>query len=86
MFDLKDYGVYFHDPERQQGTRKQMSKYINQAGGKVCLNVSLATVGSSKSKVLASKSKANLIVCDLALMKEVIHMFAYWKQDVLAQR
>ena len=62
-----------------------MSKYIHEVGGKVCLNVSLATVGASKSKVLASKSKANLIVCDLSLMKEVIHKFTFWKRDVLSQ-
>ena len=44
--------------------------------------MSLGLAGGSKARVLTSRSKANLIVCDMPLMKEIIKMFVTWRQQI----
>ena len=62
--------------------RRELSKYINLTGGKVCLNVNLVQLSASNGHVLQSKTKVNMIVCDRSLMKQVLTLFDQWRQQL----
>ena len=81
VFSLQGKVVYYHDRERQTIKRKEASKFVHFACGKTCLNVNLGITGFKglKVKTLTSKSKANLIVCDMPLSREIIKMFLAWR-------
>lgn len=86
LLSLDGYSVYYHELDLIRSTRREASKFINLAGGSVCLNISLGLKqGASTVKVLYSNSGANLIVCDLHVMKEIIMKFTEWREMVLSQ-
>ena len=85
--NLIGYSVYYHELDLVRSTRREASKFINLAGGSVCLNISLGLKkGATDVKVLCSTSGANLIVCDLHVMKEIILRFTEWREEVLSQQ
>ena len=87
LVSLSGYSVYYHELDLVRSTRREASKFINLAGGNVCLNISLGLKkGATDVKVLCSTSGANLIVCDLHVMKDIILKFIEWREDVLSQQ
>ena len=86
LLSLEGYSVYYHELDLVRSTRREASKFINLAGGSVCLNISLGLKkGAATVKMLCSNSGANLIVCDLHVMKEIILKFTEWREKVLSQ-
>ncbi len=78
VFSLKDFDVYYHDADPAISKRKDAARYISYAGGHHHLNIALQKSGWSKSKVLSSKHKVNLIVCDRPVMKRAVTLFRSW--------
>ena len=87
LLSLDGYSVYYHELDLVRSTRREASKFINLAGGSLCLNINLGLKkGASTVKLLCSNSGANLIVCDLHVMKEIILKFTEWRDSVLSHQ
>ena len=80
VFDLKDFVCYYHESARRKG----VVSMINASGGRSALNLSVQLCGSrsfpSAQKLILSKQRVNLIVCDEPLIREIVHLFLLWRE------
>ena len=78
IFDLKDFVFYYHECAKRKG----VVSMINAASGRHALNLSVnLSNGTFKhaDKILVSRQKVNVIVCDEPFIREIIRIFLRWR-------